>query len=70
MRTYHVFSRARKNAKGKETDITNKSLLRMSMTISRKLAGVNGLKDLLNEPLMPKELHKGANGHTRNSISN
>ena len=29
----------------------------MSMTISRKLAGVNGLKDLLNEPLMLKELH-------------
>ena len=29
----------------------------MSMTISRKLAVVNGLNDLLNEPLMPKELH-------------
>ena len=30
----------------------------MSMTISRKLAGINGLKDLtnlLNEPLMPQE---------------
>ena len=27
----------------------------MSMIISRKLAGVNGLKDLLNEPLMPQE---------------
>ena len=27
----------------------------MSMTISRKSAGVKGLKDLLNEPLMPKK---------------
>ena len=32
----------------------------MSMTILRKLAGVNGLKDLLNKPLMPKELHVSA----------
>ena len=29
----------------------------MSITISRKLAGVYRLKDLLNELLMPKELH-------------
>ena len=29
----------------------------MSMTISRKSAGVNKLKDLLNKPLMPKEFH-------------
>ena len=29
----------------------------MSMGISRKSAGVNGLKDLLNKPLMPQEFH-------------
>ena len=29
----------------------------MSMTISRKSAGINVLKDLLSEPLMPPECH-------------
>ena len=29
----------------------------MSMTISRKSAGVNGLKHLLNEHLIPKEFY-------------
>ena len=29
----------------------------MSMTILRNSAGVNRLKDLLNEPLMPLEFH-------------
>ena len=29
----------------------------MSMTISRKLAGLNGLKELRKELLMPQELH-------------
>ena len=27
----------------------------MSMTIIRKSRGLNGLKDVLNEPLMPQE---------------
>ena len=29
----------------------------MSMTILKKSAGINTLKDLLNEPLMPQEFH-------------
>ena len=29
----------------------------MSMTTLRKSAGVNGLKDLLNKPLMAQEFH-------------
>ena len=29
----------------------------MSMTILRNSTGINGLKDLLNEPLMPKNVH-------------
>ena len=29
----------------------------MSMAISRKSAGVNRLKDLLNKPLMSQEFH-------------
>ena len=60
MRTDHVFSCVREDAKGKETEVTTKEvvgLLRMSMTISRNSTGVNGLKDLLNEPLMQQELH-------------
>ena len=35
----------------------------MFMTLSRNSTGVNGLKDLLNEPLMLQEFHMPASRH-------
>ena len=57
MRTDHVLFRGRENAEGKRLNHKQRRLLRMSMAILRKSAGVNRLKDLLNEPLMPQEFH-------------
>ena len=57
MQTYHVISRVCEDAKGKETEITKRRLLWMSMTITRNSAGVNGLKDLWKKPLMPQDFH-------------
>ena len=40
------------------------------MTISRNLTGVNGLNDLLNEPLMPQEFHVPASrGYRKRKLS-
>ena len=46
MRTHHVFSRGQEDAKGKETELTNKGGCCVCLTILRNSAGVNRFKDL------------------------
>ena len=53
----HVLFCGRQNADGKRLDHKQRRLLKMSMGILKKSAGINGLKDLINEPLMPQAFH-------------
>ena len=55
MQTDHAIFRARENAKGKR--LKSKDVVANVYDYLRKSAGVNGFKDLLNEPLMPQEFH-------------
>ena len=46
-----------KMQRGRDWGHKQRRLLWMSMTILRNSTGINGLYDLLNEPLMPQEFH-------------
>ena len=51
----HIFSHFREDAKEKETEITNKGGCCKFFDYFKDVTAINGLKDLLNEPLMPQE---------------
>ena len=53
--SHAIFSRVREDAKGKETEVTNKGDCCECLTILRNSAGINRLKGLRNKPLMPQE---------------
>ena len=55
MQTDHAFFRARENAKEKR--LKSKNAVANIYDYLWKSAGVNGFKDLLNEPLMKQKFH-------------
>ena len=55
MRADHVFSHVREMQRGKDGDHKERRVLLMSMTISRKLAGVKETQGPLHEPLILQE---------------
>ena len=65
MRTPRFLSCSWRYKGERDWDHKQRRLLQMSMTISRNSTGVNELKDLLNEPLMPQEVHVPASSGYR-----